>query len=114
MKSRKEQIDDFYGKLKDPYYGRPIVLEKSCVGSQFNVMNTTTNEIITCYCHAENVWNLWGTSRHLEKDLTILSHTELELLLGRFWNLAQDGEEHWVIEDPAGCTLMAPKTRLMP
>ena len=108
-------IDEFVGKLKDPYYGRPVILEQPLnIGSAFTVMNTDTNEVIQCHYVAADSYQIWGNSRHLgDSQLEWLSHKDLEMLLARFWNMSQAKDVHWKIEDPTGCTLMSPTQRLI-
>ena len=99
--STPKQRKDFYGRLKNPYYGRPIVIQRETIGSQFIIVVQQTGEAVACVCHSENCWYVYGDQR----KLTEYTLQQVEHLLADYWDLA-DSDNNIFIDDPCGMTYM--------
>ena len=99
--STPKQRKEFCEKIRNPYYGRPIVIQRETIGSQFILMVQKTGEAVAFICHSKNCWYVYGDQR----KLTEFTLQQVENLLADYWHLA-DSDNNIFIDDPMGMTYM--------
>ena len=95
---RKDKLDEFYGKLKDPYHGRPIViLPDAPIGVTFTISNTKTGEVTNFVKSNDNQWAVYGTDR----EVRVFDDRKAENLVTDHMIIAARQKGHVIVNDPA-------------
>ena len=109
MKNSKA-IDEFYGKLKDPYYGRPLYLKPDApVAAVFILTIEKTGEIVNFVKLASDQWAAYGNDRTLRGDYTT---KEAETLVMDYVIVAERRNDFINVHDPCACLIIRSNERI--